>query len=231
MSGLKSATPSTEVEALEARLVLSAAATVPMPARRSDLVTTGRNPYFILEPGYRTVFAGMEDGQHHRVTIAVLNRTKVIGGIRTRVVRERETVNGHIAEVSINYFAIDKRTKNVYYFGEDVNIFKYDRVINREGSWHHGQNGAKFGMVMAGSPAVGMQFQQERAPGVALDTSEVVDTDATLTVPAGTFGHVLKTRETTALEPDSVEFKWYAPGIGLIKDDTLGLVSHSSLDD
>src|SRR5688572_26729700 len=128
-----------QVDALEPRVVFSAfavaaalaadppiqpqAQVLPLPRKSSDLRTVGRNPYFILEPGHKMEYSGTEDGRHYRLTITVLNRTRRIGTILTRAVREKETVNGHPLEVSINYFAIDRRTKHVYYFGEDVNIY------------------------------------------------------------------------------------------------------------
>jgi hypothetical protein len=36
----------------------------------------------------------------------------------------------------------------------------------------------------------------------------------------------LKTKKTTPLEPDTIEFKWYAPGMGLIQDAVLKLVQY-----
>ena len=161
----------------------------------------------------------------------MLNRTRRIGGILTRAVRERETVNGHILEVSVNYFAIDRRTRNVYYFGEDVNIYKRGRVVSHDGAWMHGVNGAKFGLLMLGTPAVGNEYPQERAPGIAEDQAEVVATNDTLVTPAGTFNDVLRTAETTPLEPGDVAIKRYAPGVGLIQDDFMKLFRTSADDD
>src|SRR5688500_10965117 len=99
-----------EIQVLEARLTLSAsgdaalaladppvqpqAVVFPMPRKSSDLRTVGRNPYFILEPGHKMEYSGTEDGKHYRLTITVLNRTRRIGTILTRAVREKETVNG-----------------------------------------------------------------------------------------------------------------------------------------
>jgi hypothetical protein len=208
--------------------VAPAAAVFPMPRKRTDLVTIGRNPFFILEPGYKTEYSGTEDGQHMRLTITVLNRTRRIGGILTRAVREHETLNGHTAEVSINYFAIDRRNKNVYYFGEDVNIYKRGRVVSHDGAWMHGVSGAKFGLIMLGTPTVGAQYPQERAPGIAEDQAEVMATTETFTTPAGTFRNVLRTAETTPLEPGDVAVKRYAPGVGLIQDDVLKLFRTSA---
>src|SRR5262245_57995974 len=81
-----------------------------------ELVSTGRNPFFVLEPGYQLVLEG--DGD--QLVITVLDQTRVVAGVETRVVEERESEKGQLAEVSRNFFAISKRTNSVFYFGEEV---------------------------------------------------------------------------------------------------------------
>jgi hypothetical protein len=204
---------------------------VPVPAHRRDLVPTGRNRFFVLDPGFTTVFAGNEDGAHKRLTITVTPKTRVIDGVRTRVIIERQTSNGHLEEISENYYARDRKTGNVFYFGEDVNIYNHGVVVSHESAWRSGVDGAKFGLIMPADTPVGTTFLQEQAPGVAQDQAEVVQTGIRAHTAAGTFKGAFKTRETTVLEPDEVEFKLYAPGVGLVQDDTLTLVSHSALPD
>jgi hypothetical protein len=58
----------------------------------SDLAATGRNPYFILEPGYQLAFEGKEKGKKVALVITVLKETKKVGNVETRVVEERETM-------------------------------------------------------------------------------------------------------------------------------------------
>src|SRR5215471_8192131 len=53
------------------------------------LASTGRNPYFILEPGYQYVYQGKERGNKVDLTVTVLNETKPVAGIETRVIEER----------------------------------------------------------------------------------------------------------------------------------------------
>jgi hypothetical protein len=60
---------------------------------------------------------------------------------------------------------------------------------------------------------LGLKYYQEIAPGVAEDGAEIVSVNDTLNTPAGD----LKTEETNPLEPGEKEFKFYAPGIGLIQ--------------
>ena len=195
------------------------------PADLAGLTTVGENPYFILKPGYVLTLEGREDGQAVRLVVTVLNETKNVGGVETRIVEERETQGGALAEISRNYLAIERSTNNVYYFGEDVDIYKAGKVVAHEGAWLHGSNKAKFGLMMPGAPVVGLRYYQELAPGVAMDRAQVVSLSERLTTPAGAFEKCLKTDETTPLEPGTREFKLYAPGVGLIKDGTLVLVS------
>jgi hypothetical protein len=176
-----------------------------------DLATTGRNPYFILEPGYQLHLESAD--RKETLTITVLDETKKIGGIETRVVEERETEDGKVKELSRNYFAICKRTNSVYYFGEDAG-----------GAWMHGEKGARFGLLMPGTPLVGGRYYQEVAPGAAMDRSEILSVSETFETPAGKFEKVLKTLETTPLEPHEKAIKLYAPGVGMIQEGNLKLV-------
>lgn len=191
---------------------------------KGDLSPTGRNAHFILEPGYQLVFENGSD----RLTITVLTDTKVVDGVTTRVVEERETKGGAPVEVSRNYFAISTKTRDVFYFGEDVDMYKSGRVVNHEGSWLAGVGGARFGLMMPGTVALKARFQQEVAPRVAMDRAEIVSTSETLTTPAGRFANCVKVEETTSLEPGTKEYKYYASGIGLVKDGSLQLVSYGS---
>jgi hypothetical protein len=45
---------------------------------------------------------GEEDGEELQLEVTVLNETKVVNGIETRVVEEKETEGGNLVEVSKN---------------------------------------------------------------------------------------------------------------------------------
>jgi hypothetical protein len=189
-----------------------------------DLGPTGVNPFFVLEPGYQLV---LEDPKDEEVlTITVLDETRSVAGVETRVVEERETVKGKVVEVSRNFFAISRRTNDVYYFGEEVEIYKDGKLHSRKGAWLAGEKGARFGLMMPGAPLLGARHYQEIAPEVAMDRAEIVEVAATLEVPAGRFENVLKVEETTPLEPDDKSYKYYARGIGLLKDGGCRLVRY-----
>ncbi len=189
----------------------------------ADLVATGRNPYFVLEPGYALVLEGEEKGVTKRVVIRVLDETRTIAGITARVVEERETAGNELEEVTRDFFAISRRTNSVYYLGEEVDEYEGGKITGHGGSWLHGERGAHYGMMMPGVPLLGARFQQESAPGVGMDRAEIVAVDATFRCPAGEFAHVVRMHETNPLERGS-EDKHYAPGVGLLQDGGLKLV-------
>jgi len=190
------------------------------PTEPDELVSTGRNPYFILEPGYSLEL----EGGNVRLTITVLNETKKVDGVETRVVEERETKGGQLIEVARNYFAISKRTNDVFYFGEAVDMYKDGRIVNHDGTWLSGVNGSKFGLIMAGRPLMNARYYQEVAPKVATDRATIVSMSETVKTPAGEFTNCLKVEETTPLQRFVTEYKYYAPGIGLVQDGSLRLV-------
>jgi hypothetical protein len=192
---------------------------------KKDFASTGANAFFRLEPGYRLELKGREGLSRVTLIITVLEETRLVDGVETRVVEERETKGGEIVEVSRNFFAFNTADGGVYYFGEEVDIYKTGRIVGHEGAWASGQNGARFGLMMPNRPAVGARFYQEIAPGVAMDRAEIVALDAALKTPAGEFKGCLKVAETSPLEGGR-EYKVYAPGIGLVRDGSLRLVDH-----
>lgn len=99
-------------------------------------------------------------------------------------------------------------------------------IVDHSGSWLAGVNGARPGLVMPGIVLLGSRYFQEVAPDVAMDQAEFVAMDQVVITPAGTFSKCVKSAETTPLEPKALEFKLYAPDIGLVQDDTLLLVQY-----
>ena len=195
---------------------------------RCRFADAGSNPFFVLEPGYQLQLEGLEGKRLVHLTSTVLDETRVVDGITTRIVEERETSDGALAEVSRNYFAICAPTNTVFYFGEDVDIYENGKVVAHDGAWLAGRGGAKAGVMMPGLNLVGARYMQESAPGVAMDRAETVSLTASVSTPAGAFANVLDVEETTPLEPGAREHKLYAPNVGLIQDGSLKLVSESA---
>lgn len=189
------------------------------------LTHTGESEYFVLLPGFQTVLASREE----KMTITVLDETKEINGIITRVVEERELQNGKLSEISRNYLAMDPKTGDVFYFGEDVANYEQGKIVDHAGTWKAFENGNKPGLIMPGNPAVGMKYYQELAPGIAMDRAEVVGISETVKTPAGEFRNCLKIRESSNTESAANEYKTYAPGIGLVQKKDVKLIRHGYL--
>lgn len=193
------------------------------PAAPATLSATGRSAFFVLEPGYQLTYAA-EDGE--QLVITVLDQTEQVDGVTTRVLEERETKDGALKEISRNFLAMDPATGDLYYFGEDVDDYSNGQIVGHGGAWRSGVGGAKFGLLLPGAPRVGQKHAQEVAPGVAMDQAEVSSITESVRVPAGAFTGVLAVSESSPLEPTATSRKYYAPGIGLIKDDELALVKY-----
>jgi hypothetical protein len=187
---------------------------------KRTLGPTGRNDFFILEPGFQLILADDED----QVAITVLDETKMVNGVEVRVVEEKEWEKGKLVEVSRNFFAIDRATSDLFYFGEEVDDYENGRITGHGGAWAAGESGARAGLILPGTPSLGFRHYQEIAPGVALDRAEIVAMDATLECPAGEFKNCVKVVETTELEPGSSSTKLYARGVGLVFDDGMVLI-------
>jgi hypothetical protein len=215
-----------------AMLLAGAAALAAQPAKdfqsvfaveKKNLGIKGANPYFPLTPGYQLSYAHGKDTD----TLTVLNETKMIDGVETRVVEDREMKNGQLVELTRDYYAIDAATNDVYYMGEDVDVYKNGKVVGHEGAWLSGINGAKFGLMMPGTPKAAQKFYQELAPKVGQDRAEIISVDEKITTPAGTFEKCVHVVETSALEKGLHDHKWYAPGVGQVRDAEMLLVKYT----
>jgi hypothetical protein len=209
----------------EKESAMSAEWTDSFPLDECNFSDTGQNKYFILEPGYQLILKGVEDYDSVTLVITVLDETQQVDGVLTRIVEERESVGGELIEVSRNFFAFCRTYGSIFYFGEDVDIFEDGQVAGHEGTWQAGDKGFRPGLMMPGLPLVGASYYQEIAPKVAMDRARIVNTDTTINTPWEVYEHCLVTEETSDLEPNSKEYKFYAPRIGLIRDGQLWLVN------
>jgi hypothetical protein len=198
------------------------------------------NPYFILHPGrelqynnFQCVSEGKCD-EVEELVITILNETRKfklkldgkMKTVNTRILREVETANGQLVEISHNYYAQCDDNQDVYYFGEDVDIYEGGKIVAHDGAWLAGKDGAKPGLIFPGGAfLLGARYFQEVAPGVALDQAEHVAMDLEEKTPAGSFEDCVYIEETTPLEPGHVSKKTYCPGTGLLFDNELELTT------
>ena len=183
--------------------------------------SVGGNRFFSLQPGHQLVL----QSKREKVTITVLDETVTVAGVETRVVEEREEEDGELKEVSRNFFAICKEHGDVFYFGEEVDEYENGKVVKHSGAWRADEPDSKAGILMPGTILLGARHYQEIAPN-AKDRAEILDDDATLKTPAGTFTHCIRVEETSGLDPDEECYKTYAPGVGLIQDEDLLLTAY-----
>lgn len=200
--------------------------------------SNGRNAHFSIRPGDTLVLEGQEDGEVVRVQITVLNETKSITfkeeddtlTVQTRVVEEREWKDGELVEVSRNYYARCEQTGDIFYFGEDVDIYENGVVVSHDGAWLAGKNHARPGLIMPGRFLLGSRYAQEVAPNVAEDRAEHVKMGLRVNTPAGTFEDCVEVVETTPLEPGAKSIKRYCPEIGLVVDSVAKLIEYDIAD-
>jgi hypothetical protein len=196
----------------------------------ADFSTTIDNPFFPLVPG--TIF--IYEGGDERIEVTVTSDTRMVMGVETVVVRDIVTVGDTVTEDTFDWYAQD-RAGNVWYFGEETRSFDGgpagDPAGDPAGSWEAGVDGAQPGIVMLADPRGGDVYRQEFLKGEAEDLALVRRLDGTIKVRAGSYENALVTEEWTPLEPDAVEYKYYARGIGNVGErlvvggnDTMDLV-------
>jgi hypothetical protein len=196
------------------------------------LLPSGGNQYLSLQPGTRLQLEGEDGGEILLVQITVLRETRPVlfqadgqwTTAITRIVEEREWIDGELTQVSLNYFACSPETGNIFYFGEDVDHYANGALIGHDGAWLAGDKGARPGLFMPGLFLVGSRYCQEMAPGVSMDRAEHVQSGLTVETRAGVFADCVVILETTPLEPGEETLKIYAPNVGLIVDGNLELV-------
>lgn len=190
------------------------------------------NPYFPLIPGSMWVY----EAEDEVITVEVTGETKEIDGVLCAVVRDVVEEDGELVEDTFDWFAQDV-DGNVWYFGEISLNFEDGELVDLEGSWKTGEDGARAGILMPADPMVGDVYRQEFLLGEAEDMAKVIDLAATPELgddnPANCSGGCLQTLEWTPIEPGVFEYKYYQPGIGMVQEkdpetgDTVELVEYS----
>src|SRR5215212_8462841 len=187
----------------------------PVNLNPADFTTRIDNPYWPMRKGSRWIYRETDnEGTKQRVVVTVTRRTKLIAnGVRARIVRDVVTEDGTPVEVTNDYYAQD-RAGNIWYLGEATTEYENGKPTSTEGSFEAGVDGAQAGVIVPAKPRVGLAYREEYYAGHAEDRARVVSLREQAGVPFGHFRRVLMTRNTNPLEPRSVEFKFYARGVG-----------------
>jgi len=179
------------------------------------------NPYFPLLDFNTRVFVSRQEGEENRFELQVVGAGPNILGVQTTARRDRAFEGGLLVEDTFDYYAQDK-AGNVWYFGEDVTNYLYDDAgnligTNNASAWRAGVNDAKPGFIMPADLILGFNYYQEFAEDdEALDQGTTFGFKNHVSVEFGDFSDVLQVLETSELDPDAREFKYYAPDQGLI---------------
>ncbi|MHC4891230.1 MAG: flavodoxin family protein, partial [Planctomycetota bacterium] len=185
--------------------------------------SVGRNRFFLLEPGHQLTL----ESRTEKVVITVLDKTKKIGDVKTRVVEEREEKDGELKEISRNFFAICREHGDVFYFGEEVDIYRDGKIVKHSGQWRADEKNSRAGIIMPGTILLGARHYQEISPN-AMDRAEIISDDVTMKTPAGIFRNCIRVEETSGIDANEKCYKTYAPSVGLIRDEDLVLTKYSA---
>jgi len=186
----------------------------------ADFVDVIDNPYFPLPAGAKWEYEIREgNGSKQKDTLEVLKETRNVNGVQATVVRDTVSTGDQIVEDTFDWFAQDKYG-NVWYVGESVDNYIGGILVSHKGSWEWGVDGALPGIIMWADPSAHLneEYRQEYYLGKAEDMGQVLSVNESVTVPFGSFDQVVKTLDFSKLETNAKEQKFYAAGIGLIKE-------------
>jgi hypothetical protein len=188
----------------------------------ADFTTQIDNPYFPLPVGAQWVVrVTNQEGDVQRQVITVTDQTKRIAdGVEARVVHDVVSQGGKQVEITEDWYAQDSQG-NVWYFGEDTTEIHPNGKRDTSGSFEAGVNGADAGLTMLAHPTPGQTYREEYYKGHAEDRTRVLALDQQAEVPFGHFQNVILTEDYTPVEPNVLELKMYAPGIGQVLAQTV----------
>jgi len=179
------------------------------------------NPYLPLSKFTRCELRGLQDdGTRERNVVRRLRRSRAftVNGrrVKTVVIDDSAFEDGELVEQTFDYFAqADDGT--VHYFGEHVNNLRRGRVVDHHGSWLFGRDTSVLGVAMPPNPALGMQWRLEDVPRITVESDRVEEVGMRARA-AGRLHHgVIRVQEFTQPEGD-IEYKLYAPGVGVITE-------------
>lgn len=181
------------------------------------------NPYFFLTPGKVMTYKQQRKDGTATVVDEIMTKIKTVSGIKCTVVRDTLTINDVLFEETYDWYAQDK-DGNVWYMGEYVTNYKNGKVFDHEGSFEAGVDGALPGVVMFAYPVLEMPYRLEYYDNKSEDRAKVLEKGVTVVVPYGTYKDCIKTLEWDGLDPKNKmenEFKYFAPGIGFVKSETV----------
>jgi hypothetical protein len=181
------------------------------------------NRWLPLTPGTQFVYEGSaivdEKGrQPRREVTTVTDLSKVIDGVRTLVISDRDYTAGHLSEPELAFFAQDN-AGNVWLVGEYPEEYE-DGKFDKAPAWISGQKGARAGITMLAEPRRGVpDYAQGFAPPPVdfTDRARVYKMGQKTCTPIECYKNVLVTEEFNPDEPGAYQLKYYASGVGNVR--------------
>ena len=191
---------------------------------RFDDPTDIDNKWLPLKPGTQFVYEGStfvveeKRREDHRVVFTVTDLTKVIDGVRTLVVWDRDYSGGELVETELAFHAQDN-DGNVWHLGQYPEEYEDGKFAEAPG-WIVGQKGAQAGVSMKAEPRLGApDYAQGYAPPPLNwdDRARVYKVGQKVCVPVDCYENVLVTEEFEPSIPGVYQLKYYAQGVGNIR--------------
>jgi hypothetical protein len=187
----------------------------------ADFTTQVTNPFWPMKVGDHWVYRETNaEGEVQRNDVVVTDKKKTVIGIDVLVVHDTVKLGGELTEDTYDWYAQDSKG-NLWYFGEDTTEYENGKPKTKEGSWEAGVDGALAGIIMPADPRVGLTYREEYYKGHAEDGAQIISVDALAKVPYGRFDHGVQTRNFSGIEPDVIEEKIYAKGVGVVLEITV----------
>jgi hypothetical protein len=187
----------------------------PVELDPGDFTIDITNRWWPMAVGDRWVFEETDaDGSVQRVEVTVLDETYTVAlGVAARVVHDLVTADGVVVEDTLDWYAQDA-DGNIWYLGEKTAEYEDGRLVSTEGSWEAGVDGARPGIAVPADPEPGTGYRQEYLADEAEDEAVVLSVSEQVEGPTGRYTDALLTRDSTPLEPEISELKFYAPDVG-----------------
>lgn len=186
------------------------------------------NRWLPLVPGTEFVFEGRlrvaEGDIPHRVVLTVTDLTKVIDGVRTLVIWDRDFDDGELVEEEIAFFAQDK-DGNVWLLGEYPEEHE-DGETSAPSTWLAGHQDAVAGVAMRVNPRTktSSYFQGIAPEAEFIDKARVSKTNQKTCVRVECRKNVLVIDEwdPTQQPQDGHQLKFHAPSVGVVRVEPRG---------
>jgi hypothetical protein len=187
------------------------------------------NKWLTLKPGMQSTTTGKvvsPDGTTSRTVVSVVTGlTKVIDGVKTIAVWDRDYSDGELVESELAFFA-QTRKGTVWLFGEYPEEYENGKLVGAPSTFISGIDKARAGIAMQAEPHRGTPaYVQAYAPSVDfLDCGDVKFKHLHVCVPTGCYNDVMVIDEFNPLDGPSAghQRKFYSAGTGLIKVTAVG---------